>query len=333
VASDARYFMLDFPPMTDSQTVDPPYQAEMTRSIFEPPSGFVLRAISRNKLIVLLAAVILALVGLGVGEARKPTYTAATTLQVGTVNLNSPGFDGFVEGASEFATVFSRAILAEPVLTDLTSKLGITPSDAAQRLSAAPVPLSPSFRIFATGATANDAIDLANTTSSAVIAYEQRAASATSPQAAALLKEYQSAALALQRAEVLVEHLSAERDLKSAAAKKAGKTPSNISSDALVQARAAAAAARTRSDAIGASYRNVTVTAAGAGPASGLVSLVAPAVIATNDRNSKIELLSLIGLFAGIIIGCAAAVLREWGRPSRRMVAEVEAGTQGSKPA
>src|SRR5271154_1161497 len=123
--------MLDFKPMTDSQTEDAAHQPATSRGIFEPPSGLVFTAISRNKRIVVAIAVIFALVGVGVGATRKPTYTAVTTLKVGTVSLTSPSLAGFVDGASAFATVFSRAILAAPVLATLQTKLGLTPTDTA----------------------------------------------------------------------------------------------------------------------------------------------------------------------------------------------------------
>jgi len=314
--------------MTDDRiTAAPGQPPEMARRIFEPPSGLVLTAISRNKLIILVVAVVLAVIGLGVGVRRTPTYTAATTLQVGTENLNSPGFDGFVQAAGELATVFSRAISAAPVLTELQSKLGVTPSEAAQRLSAEPIPLSPSFRIVATGFTAKGAIDLANTASLAVIAYEQKAANTASPQAAALLKEYSSAAQAEQQDLATVENLSAGSYVKSA---KGGTVIIHTPSKALVKARAIEAAARARAAAIESSYRSVTVAAAGSSTASGLISLVAAAATTTDDRSSKIKLFVLVGFFMGLVIGCAVAVLREGLRMNRRFAPEMEAGAPQS---
>jgi capsular polysaccharide biosynthesis protein len=264
---------------------------------------------------------------------RKPTYSATTTLQVGTVNLNAPGFDGFIQGASALTTVFSRAIFASSVLDELHTKLGISPSEASERLSAEPIPLSPSFDIIATGTTSKGAMNLANTTSRGVIAYEQKAAGATSPQAAALLKEYNGAAQALQKAHALVQYYSAEESLERADAAKANHTLSNMPNKASIQARAAEDEARTRAEAIGASYKNVTTTAAGANPASGLVSIVAEATTTTNNRKSKVELYGLLGLFAGVIIGCAVAVLRERRRTERMISAGTEAGIHGSQSA
>jgi uncharacterized protein involved in exopolysaccharide biosynthesis len=53
-------------------------------------------------------------------------------------------------------------------------------------------------------------------------------------------------------------------------------------------------------------------------------------VTTTNDHSSKIKLYGLVGLFAGIVVGCIVAVLREQRRTSRREIAvEMEAQTQG----
>jgi len=301
------------------------------RGIFEPPSGLLLTAIARNKLIVIACAIVLAVVGVALGIARRPTYTASTTLQIGTVNLNSPGFYGVVSAASSLATVFSRTITAEPVLDELKSKLGVTPSEAARRLSAEPIPLSPSFRIVATGTTPESAISLANTASNAVVTYEEQAAKATSPQAVALLKEYEKVAEQLEHADATVEHLMAEQVLYRARALKEGKTPSSGPSPALLKARIVQTDARTRAEALEASYKSVTVSNAGANPTSGLLSLVATAATTTNDRTSKIKLYGLAGLLIGLIIGCGLALVRERRRVSKQGIAVGESGIRASE--
>jgi uncharacterized protein involved in exopolysaccharide biosynthesis len=75
--------------------------------IFEPPSGLVLTAIARNKLIVCICAILVALAGIGYGLARRAQFTASATLQVGQVNPNSAGFYSYVESAAALATAFS----------------------------------------------------------------------------------------------------------------------------------------------------------------------------------------------------------------------------------
>jgi uncharacterized protein involved in exopolysaccharide biosynthesis len=275
----------------------------------QPPragSGdFVIGAITSHKRLVALVGVILALAGAAVGIVREPTYTSSSTLQVGIVNLNSTGVYGFVQSASALATVFSRSITAAPVLAAVNSKLGIGPTQATQRLSAEPIPLSPSFRIIATGSSASAAVRLANTASSAVIAYEASAASATSPQSAGLLAQYAQAAAASQKAAAQVAHLTATHK------------PSPSTEAALIRARTNLDSARVRAGALGSIYRGALVSA-GTNPSSGLVTVVAGAVTASSDRSSKIELLAFIGLLAGLVLGAVIAALYEQRRERLR---------------
>ena len=269
-----------------------------------PSGNSAVTAIARHKLLVVLVGVVLAVAGAALGLVRKPTYTSSTTLQVGIVNLNSPGFYGFVQSASALATVFSRSITAEPVLAEIKSKLGISPTEATQRLSAEPIPISPSFRIIATGSTALGTVNLANTASAAVIAYEAHAASTTSPQTAPLLANYDRAAQALQKAVATVAQLAQARKRGSG------------EDAALIRARSDLDAARVHANALGTVYQSALVSA-GANPSTGLVSLVAGAVTASSDRSSKIELLTFISLLAGLVLGAVLAALYEQRRLRR----------------
>ncbi len=113
------------------------------QGVFEPPSGFVVSAIGRSKLLICAFAVVIALLGAGYGLSRKRTYTASATLQVGQVNPNSPGFFSYVNSASALATAFSRSVGAEPVLATVQQKLKIAPAKAVARLSADADPTKP----------------------------------------------------------------------------------------------------------------------------------------------------------------------------------------------
>jgi hypothetical protein len=262
------------------------------------------RAIARHKLLVICLGVVIAIAGAAIGLARKPTYTSSTTLQVGDVNLNSPNFYGFVQSASAIATVFSRSITAAPVLGEIKSRLGISQSEATQRLSAAPIPISPAFRIIATGSTASGAMKLANTASDAVIAYEAHASTTTTAPPEPVLKEYIQAAESLQNAFAVVSQLSRARK------------PGSGEDAAMIRARSALDAARVHATAVGAVYQSSLVSAK-AYPSTGLVSLVAGATTASSDRSSKVELFGFVGLLAGIVFGAALAVVYEQ-RKARR---------------
>ena len=275
--------------------------------VFEPPSGPLLSAIARNKLIVAVCAIVIALAGLAYGSTRPKTYTAAATLQVGQVNPNSPGFYSYVESAAALATAFSRATSAEPVLATIQHKLDLAPAKAVARLSAEPLPLSPAFRVFATGPTEAGAIQLANVAAGAISSYENTSNS-SNPEAESLLSEYHRAAIQLERAASNLEHLAYLH-------RRTAGSPPPISSP-LAQAKAERETALAKLAAIRAAYTAAVTSQA---PRTGLVSLISGAASATSNHKSKIELLGFVGLLAGVVLGCALAVLRE--RVRRRRVA------------
>ncbi|MCW2988307.1 MAG: hypothetical protein JWM24_1245 [Solirubrobacterales bacterium] len=284
----------------ETPTLDPRTPLEENRplagGVFAPSSGFVLRALAWNKGTIAVCAIVFALIGLGFGILRSPTYTASTTLQVGQVNPNSPGFLGYVQSASSLATAFSRAIAAAPVLAQVDSKLGLSAAAATSRLSAEPIPLSPAFRVIATGPSAESAMRLANVTSAAVVGYESKANSAN-PQARSLLFAYREATASLRRAEVQVDSLSASGGPRD-----------------LIAAEAIRSAAKVKLHGIEDAYVAAVTSQA---PREGLVSLLAGATSATSDRRSKAQLYAFLGLLAGLVVGCLVAV----GREHRRLAA------------
>jgi capsular polysaccharide biosynthesis protein len=285
------------------------------RGVFEPPRGPVLTGLSRNKLLIFVVAVLCAIVGLGIGAARKGTYTASATLQVGQVNPNSPGFNGYVQSATSLAAAFSRAIGAEQVLSTIQHKLNVTPARANARLSAEPLPLTPAFRVIATGASQANAIRLANVAAQAVVEYESSVNSAN-PEANSILHEYREASVELQRS------ISAIANLVYANRKKGTSEGELIRNDKLATAEADKQAAQAKLKALGASYTAAVTSKA---PRTGLVSLLAGATSATSNKHSKIELYGFVGLLVGVVLGALAAVLRERVRLKRRLATMVEA--------
>jgi uncharacterized protein involved in exopolysaccharide biosynthesis len=286
----------------------------MIDGVFEPPSGFALAAIARSKLIVAFCALVLAVAGAAYGLSRPKIYTASATLQVGQVNPNSPGFFGYVQSAASLATAFARSIDAEPVLAKIQHKLKVPPARAVARLSAEPVPVSPSFRIIGTGPSESAAVDLTNVASDAVIEYESKSNNAN-PQASSLLHEYRDASIALRRAVAHLTHLSHDP---------------HASSDDLLTAEAERSADLVRLKAISTAYVGAVTSQA---PRSGLVSLVAGATSASSDRSSKTQKYALVGLLAGLVLGCLLAILRERRRIARRFDAAKQSKVPLSDPA
>lgn len=309
--------MLASPQATNSSLGVPEDPDRPVGGIIEPPNSFAWTAITRHILVVCALAVVGVLIGVGYGVSRPSTYTAAATLQVGQVNPNSPGFYSYVQSAAALATAFSRAIDAEPVLAAVQRELKLGSSKAAARLSAEPLPQSPAFRIVATGTTASGAIRLANVTSNALISYESQTNSAN-PEAASLLHEYHEASLDLQQASARVgnvEHFTAG----------AGRA---VSSSALAAAKANQATAAARLRAIDTAYTAAVTSQA---PRSGLVSLLAGATSAVSNRRSRVELLGFIGLLAGIVVGSAVAVLKDYRRLNRRLGMRIDIGAERSE--
>jgi Chain length determinant protein len=279
------------------------FEQSSPTGVFEPPRNFAFAGIWRNKLLVCVIALAAALLAGLYAHSRARTYTTSATLQVGQVNPNSPGFYSYIQSSAALATAFSRAIDAEPVLAAIQHKLGLAPATAAGRLSAEPLPLSPAFRIFATGPSEAAATQLANVTAAAVIAYVGQSNSAN-PEAESLLAEYHKASLQLQRASSNLEHVTlVDHGLR--------KTSRAAYVSAVAPAKAAVETAAAKLAAIRVAY---TATVTSQAPRSGLVSLIAGATSAGSDRRSKVELFAFIGLLAGFVIGCAAAVAREHRR-------------------
>lgn len=276
-----------------------------------PRSSPVASAIGRHKLLVLVCALVVAAVGAAGGYARKASYTAAATLQVGKVNPNSPGFYGFVQSAGDLATAFSRAVDARPVLETVHHRLGLSQAAAAGRLAAEPIPNSPVFRVIATGPSERDAIALANTASTALIAYEAKA-NTYSPESQRLLASYRYASLLLTRAQQRVTTTTASE----------ARLPTTAGREKVEAAQANRSAAALQAQALASAYQQTAQSTT----TRDLISLLAGAVSATSDHKSKIELLGFIGLLGGLVIGCAMAVLVDLRGRSRRLPAEPSYG-------
>lgn len=265
------------PAITPPPTNDAP---PLVRGVFDPPEGLAFGAIRRHKKLIAVFAVLGVLAGVALGLVRPATYEAAATLQVGQVNPNSPGFASYTQSSSSLATAFSRAIAAAPVLATVERRLHIAKRKASGRLSAEPIPLSPAFRVLATGPSAAEAKRLANVAAGGVVTYENHSNSAN-PEAASLLAAYRRASLELSEA-------------------------ANLGGD--IQARAEQSAARIKLRAIAAAY---VATVGSQPPREGFISLLAGATSATSNRNSMVQLYGFLGLLLGLLAGCGVAVLRD----------------------
>jgi Chain length determinant protein len=288
------------PPTVVDPSARPPEVSEApdqpTAGVFDPLNSFIVDAIRWHKLLVAAFAALCALIGIAFGLVRQPLYTASATLQVGRVDPSAPGFGSYSESTASLASAFSRSITATPVLGEIQRKLGLRTTQSASRLSSEPIPSSPTFRVIATGSSARSAIDLANVAAGGVVTYVSQSNS-SNPQARALLQAYVGASKGLRRARATQNNL-----------------PASASRAAQIDAEAAQTAAAAKADAL---YKSYVAAVGSEASRSGLVSILADATSASDDRRAKLQLFGFIGLLIGLVLGTAAATWRE--RSPRRL--------------
>lgn len=285
-------------PATEHHLPADPFPPAQSRSL-------VVEAIARHKLLVFLLAVVLAGGGVAVGLKREPTWTAASTLEVGAnINPNSPGFSSFVQSATTLATTFSREITANGVLARIHGRTRLSRFAIAARITATPVPDGAAIKVIATGPTAPAAIKLANAAASALVAHESGNNFASD--APAIYRAYRAQARVLAHARARLAQIQNTNALAGIA---------NPNDPALLQAQANVGSAVARADALSTAYTQALVAQPSA--SINLLTPLASALTATNDRTHKIELLGFFGLAAGLLIGGLIAILREQRRAHR----------------
>lgn len=280
----------------------------------EPAPSLLVAALGRYKWLVLGLAVLLAAIGVAIGYARKPVYTATSTVQVGQVNPNSPGFYGFAQSATELATTYSRAINANGVLSIVQQKTGLSPQQAASRLTATPIPDGAAFSVIATGPSSQAAIHLANAASAAMVSYEAANSSRGNTggsNAAALYNQYRAETRQVAHYKAIVQKLQNQQSVT-------GTGTSNPTDPKLVEAQSNADLAQGHANALAAAY---TQALENQQPPGTLLAPLASALSATSDRKHKLELSGFAGLAIGLLIGGAIAVLLELRRVRGRYAA------------
>lgn len=249
----------------------------------------------RHWIVAMLPALLLIPIGVGIGVARSPRYTAESRLIVGRLAIGNPGLSGFVTATQSLASAYSRAVTATGVVEPVARKLGMTTSEVGSRVAGSPIQQSPVLRIIATGTSTAQAIALANTTSTALIAYVS-SLNRENPDGSRLLTQYGRASRAFNRA-----------DLKLQAAQGTfRRRPNAAHAAALSAATSARAAAQLEMQTAGALYQ---ASEAGQAAAS-LVGTLNDATSATSDRRSVEELLGIVGALVGLAIGAALATAR-----------------------
>jgi capsular polysaccharide biosynthesis protein len=252
-------------------------------------------ALRRYWILVAICAVILAVVGAAAGAKRSPVYSAQTGLTVGQLNLSVQSIPGFAVGGQALADTLSRSVTSPEVIDPAAKKLNVAPNYLAANVSASPVARTATFIVYGTGASERQAVEFANAVADSLGTYAQSTQS-DGGNSARLLNRFHQAAQAKARADRRLQKLQPG-------------VSSSTYSNAKAQADELALRAQVASDAYITSQQTL---AAGA-----VIQRLAPAIFASSDRSSKVQLYGVLGAIAGALLGAALAVL--WaGRRARR---------------
>jgi capsular polysaccharide biosynthesis protein len=261
------------------------------------PSGPSLGdAVRRYWLLVAISALLFCAIGVAAGYARHPKYTATTQLSVSNLNVAAPGaLAAYTTASQALASSYSRSVTATAVLAPVARRFHTSVGVLSGMVTAAPIPQSPLFRIRVTSPARADARRLSNAIADSLITYVGKNTTAHD-QVRNIYKRYAQASLTYNRA------VSAEND----ATKHNDQSPSSVNEDRVNRARAAADTARLRLDALRTLYDNARQGEV----STAQVSVLSAAGGALSDRKNKTETLGFAGLIAGLVVGCALAVLR-----------------------
>jgi uncharacterized protein involved in exopolysaccharide biosynthesis len=297
-------------PVPDELPDAPPRQAAPRRRVpTAPPPALS----ARGWFIVVAMGVLFAAAGVVVALGRHPTYTAESSMNVGAVNLRVQAQSGYTAGAEALASSYSRVAMSSLVVNPVARKLHLTPQQVSDRLTAAPVPDQPAFRILATGPSAGEAITLADAATKQMQSYADQA-STGHDSAGTLLKRFQrqsGRAARLQQRYFLLKGYEAESKVTGATPEQIANAPSQKK---LIDAQVAYETAQLKAQALSGMYA-VRVQEVGDAPR---VALLGRSIGATSDRTHVLEELGAAGLLAGLLIGAALALLTDRATARRR---------------
>jgi capsular polysaccharide biosynthesis protein len=193
------------------------------------------------------------------------------------------------------AAQYSRTIAAQGVTRRVARSMGIAPRTVAARVSATPIPESPVIKIVATATDPREAVRLANLSSTALISFTAELNRAN-PDTPRLLRRFREAS----------RDLIVARSRVTARRREHTQSPSESSRRRLQTAQVDRDVAQLRTEtarqAYDASIRGETPTT--------MINPLTPAVAASSDRSSKLQLFGFVGFVAGLALGLALATLR-----------------------
>jgi len=278
----------------------------------EEPRKFTLAgAVRRHWILTLVPVVILVGIGLIVGAAKAPIYTATATVNVGKSDINTQATPGYLVAAEALASSYSRLVSSSHIAVPTGAKVGETPAQVASQLSAVPIPQEPTFTISATGSSPARATALANAAVKSLQAYVVQSASQGGGPSQ-LLSKLNAAQLRQVKLQQRVTDLT-NRDLQAALRGDPSRNPNTVVLSPAKQAKinsakVAAQMAQLQVQSLSGQYMNLSTN----GVAPTLDVLVPPAGgVATSNRSTNVEKYAVIGLIGGLVIGIALAGLTE----------------------
>lgn len=268
------------------------------RTVAPPPTKVSLgRAMLWNWWVVLVSVAVFVLAGAAFALLRTPTYTATARLQVGRIDITSPGaLSGYAIATQALATGYSRTVTALGVAKPVSAKTGISVKDVQSHVTATPVAESPVFKIEGTSPSSDQAKALANYSSAALIRYVAKL-NQNNPDSRRLYNQYKTA---------IVDRKLAEQQLSIAGAD-AKARPTASAEEEVDSAKSEVEAASLRVEALGKAYTASIQSQV----ATQLIQVISPATEAISDRRSRFMILTFIGLIVGLLVGGAVAYVRE----------------------
>jgi hypothetical protein len=269
--------------------------ADRRRPVASPPSGRVSlgTALRRYPVLALLPVVVLAAAAITLGVRRPPSYTAATTMNVGAPDINSQATPGYVQAEQTLASAYSREVASQFVYKPVANDLRISEAQVASRLSSSAVPSSPTFTINATGPNPQSAITLAATATRELQHYINVLDQGENS-SAQLLSRYRSAQREADRLSGISGNLIGQNNVN----------PGSVSLTRRQEAKVAAQVAQLQANSLAQQYTNGSTMSRGA-----TIQVLNPAASASSDRRSITERYGVIGAAAGLVLGAALALL------------------------
>lgn len=280
----------------------PPPRAALSPAGWEPPPPSLGSAILSRWWIVLAFALIGLAVGIFVAVQRTPVYTAESDFQVGPTNIRTQSIPGFETGAQTLTGSYARIVNTETFARQVARRTGLDPEDVLSRVSADPVPESAVLRLTSTGESEKDALGLGDAAGRELRRY-LRGQERDAVTADDILKEYRSLTRKLGDLERKRGALRGERvgDPAAVSLGEIENVTSQIRSQELLVESA------------GIRYRE----AVDADDDAGQIKLIDSGSRASSDRSSYLQLLGLIGLLSGAVLGSVLALLLARRRAAR----------------